>query len=279
MKNLASQTQMPSLRKALLENASRGDLLSWGKEELAFLGTDEATASTERLLAEAAGLDRHQIYLEPAAAVAENHKRLFKSWIQKRKSGVPAAYIIGKSFFWNEVLEVGPGCLIPRPETEILIERFIAETGFEKTASFSFLDLCTGSGAIGVSLLRHFSAAKAALLDVSQEALQIAEKNLKRYELLSRSELVLSNLFTQVEGRKWNAILCNPPYFAAKDWQDVQSEILCEPSLALDGGQDGLMFYREIIAQAGKYLLPNGWLWMEIGRGQAETEARVHHQR
>lgn len=210
----------------------------------------------------------------------------FSQIIRARKKRIPLAYLLGKAHFYREVLEVGPGCLIPRPETEILIDCFIKHAGFAKQDSFSFLDLGSGSGAIGIAILREFPNARATFSDVSPTALEYTRKNIERYGLLDRSELVLSDLFsaptfllTRSAGeetggrRKWDAIVSNPPYLSHADFESLQSEVLAEPREALDGGKDGLEFYRRILQEAHLYLKREGWLVMEIGILQAETIA------
>jgi release factor glutamine methyltransferase len=205
--------------------------------------------------------------------------RMFRSLIAKRKARTPLAYLRRKAFFWNEVLEVGPGCLIPRPETEILVEKFIEHSGFKKGSSFSFLDLGTGCGAIGIALLRHFSQAKGTFVDLSLEALRVTQNNLKRYRLLNRAEVIHSDLFSALSQRKWDAIVCNPPYLSNADWKHIQLEILFEPREALDGGQDGLDFYRRILRHSPDCLKDYGCLALEVGMGQAEIVSQWLRQK
>ena len=250
-----------------------GDLLSWGKEELASLGPGESQAGAERLLAGVLGVERFRLYLGQGDEVSEEKAGDFRRLIAERKRRRPLAYLLGKVSFWNEILEVGPGCLIPRPETELLVERFLEESGFGKNDSFTFLDLGSGSGAIGIALLRHFPRARATFSDVSPEALEITQKNLGRYDLSNRAEIVCSDLFESFRisgrGRKLNAVLSNPPYLSRADWETAQPEILFEPRMALDGGEDGLDFYRRIAREAPHHLVRGGWLALEAGIHQA----------
>ena len=244
-----------------------GDLLSWGKDQLASLGPEESQAGAERLLAAVLGVERIRLYLGFEDEVSEEMAEDFRRLVAERKKRRPLAYLLGKVSFWNEVLEVDAGCLIPRPETELLVERFVEESGFRKTDSFTFLDLGSGSGAIGIALLRCFPKARATFSDVAPEALRTTEKNAARYGLLDRVEIVGSNLFEKFRGtgRKWEAILSNPPYLARADWGTVEPEIMFEPRVALDGGKDGLDFYRRITKEAPYYLVPGGRLAFEVG--------------
>lgn len=248
------------------------DLLSWGKEELESLGPEEAQASAERLLAGVLSLERYRLYLGPGEEIPEGKAEEFRRLVRERKRRKPLAYLLGKVSFWNEILEVGPGCLIPRPETELLVERFLENCGCRETDPFTFLDLGSGSGAVGIALLRYFPKARVIFSDISAEALEITQKNLGRYGLQNRVEVVCSDLFEafQKSGRKWNAILSNPPYLSQGDWEKVEPEILFEPRTALDGGNDGLDFYRRIAEQAERHLQPGGWLALEAGIHQAE---------
>ncbi len=245
-------------------------LLQWGKSELVVLGPEEASASAEVLLSEVLSLPRISLYLEARQSVSNDKALIFESLIAKRKQRVPTAYLTGKACFWNETLNVGPGCLIPRPETETLVQTFIDHSGFPQNSSFEFLDLGAGSGAIGIALLRHFPNARAVFADKSPEALAIAKSNIERYDLGSRAQLIQSDLFQNFPYFLWDVILSNPPYFEQADWSHVEPEVLQEPRTALDGGQDGLFFYRVISSEARKHLKPKGWLLVEVGRGQAK---------
>ena len=247
------------------------DLLSRGVEELQALGTSEAQASTESMLQELLNLSRSSIYLHSEQPVQDEITKLFDTQLEQRKTRIPLAYILGKTYFWKECLAVGPGCLIPRPETEILVE-IVTDLFKDPSTAFSFLDIGTGSGAITVSLLRHFVHARATLLDISQKALGYAEANLFRYDLRERSEMIVSDLFQNVDpAAKWDLIVSNPPYLSKKDWSQLQPELHYEPEMALRGGEDGLDFYRRILKEARRFLRPKGWLVFEIGIGQEEA--------
>ena len=265
------------------KNAPRDDkiksLLDWGRRELANLGTDEAQASAERLLEAIVEHERTALYLNAEECVSKTQAANFCRLILKRKARVPVAYLLQKAHFWEEVLEVRPGCLIPRPETEILIDSWIVHSGFRKDSFFSFLDLGAGTGAIGIALLRHFPNAQGTFSDISEIALSVTRRNLKKYELLGRAEIVCSDLFEQLHpARPWDAIVSNPPYVATKDLTNLEPELKFEPAIALDGGKDGLLFYRQIIRQAQHFLAPNGWLVLEMGAGQSPEIAPLISQ-
>jgi len=205
---------LDSRRESSMSNMALRDLLSWAKDELADLGSEEALANAEGLLRELEGLDRTGLYLEADRVVPSDRMMKFKALVVKRKKRIPLSHLTGKVYFWNEILAVGPECLIPRPETEVLIEKFIECSGFGDHDPFKFLDLATGSGAISIALLRHYRLAQATVSDVSSEALAIAKENLQHYKLLDRVEIVQSDLFRSLKGNLWDAIVCNPPYLS-----------------------------------------------------------------
>lgn len=259
-------------RTALFSWDSWTGLLLWGQEELAALGPRESQTNAEYLLEEVTGRKRWELALQPHERPGTAEVERYRQLIAIRRERVPAAYVTGKAYFRNECLEVGPGCLVPRPETELLVEAVIQTLGWPADKEFSFLDLGTGSGAIAISLLRHFSRARAVMADLSPNALQLARRNAARYDLTPRIDAVQTHFFDRFQegsGRpRWSVIVSNPPYLADKDWASVEPELLHEPRLALDGGADGLNAYRVIAAGAPDFLQEDGWLFLEIGQGQ-----------
>jgi release factor glutamine methyltransferase len=212
-------------------------------------------------------------------AVSEETVLKFKALIRSRRERIPLAYLLHKAPFWQEELEVGPGCLVPRPETEILIESVIRETGLEKEKKFSLIDLGTGSGAIAIALLRHYPSAIGVLSDRSAEALEYAKRNVKRYGLEDRSECVLSDGFevwkNHAPRENWELMVTNPPYLSEKDLTEAVPELRHEPRQALDGGKDGLNFYRILAEGLGDFLKPGGWFAAEVGIHQAGPVAEI----
>ncbi len=269
----APQTQTVSFGQIISRDSWKA-LLAWGQAELTALGPRESRINAEYLLEEALGVPRRQWHGEELLTGAAARER-YQELVAKRKNRVPAAYVTGRAYFRDEVLEVGPGCLIPRPETEQLVEFFIRHSGFVRESAFSLMDLGTGSGAIAISLLRYFKNSRAALTDISEEALALACRNIQKYGLETRSEWARSDLFQKWHGRRWNVILSNPPYLAEEDWAALEPELFFEPRQALDGGKDGMHFYRRIADQAADFLEPYGWLVLEAGLGQAESIRRL----
>ncbi|OGW72273.1 MAG: protein-(glutamine-N5) methyltransferase, release factor-specific [Omnitrophica bacterium GWA2_52_12] len=245
-------------------------LLAWGQAELTALGPRESRTHAEYLLEEASGLARWQFERSEALPDAQICRR-YEDWIGARKKRVPLVYITGRAYFRHEVLEAGPGCLIPRPETEQLVEYFLTRSGFKKEDAFSFLDMGTGTGAIAISLLRIFTKADAVLADVSEEALAYARRNVEKYGLSTRAKLIQTDLFANLLPMRWQAILSNPPYVAEAELAGLEPELSFEPKQALAGGWDGLDYYRRLAAESPRFLVPGGWLVLEAGFGQTEA--------
>lgn len=186
--------------------------------------------------------------------------------INKRIQGMPLSYIIGNTEFFGRVFNVNENVLIPRPETEILVEKVMLDINKE-SKQLNVLDLCTGSGIIGITLSLETNAMVVAA-DISSEAIDVASKN--NDKLGANVEFIKSDLFQNIS-QKFDIIVSNPPYIKSEDILYLQSEVKNhEPHLALDGGDSGLEFYKKIIKDAPKHLNPNGKLYFEIGMGQAE---------
>ncbi|MFA5169080.1 MAG: peptide chain release factor N(5)-glutamine methyltransferase [Candidatus Omnitrophota bacterium] len=272
------------------KNGELLELIAWGRAELSRAGIDEAQEECERVLIKLFGCSRSGIYLEEHELTASGVRERFLTLIEKRVRRVPLAYLLKEADFWQETLYVDERCLIPRPETEILVEQVLKALGKDDKKNFSFLDIGTGSGAIAIAILRAFRNARGTLLDISGEALEVAGENLRRYRLEERAKLVEGDIFNffgtrdsglgtrnedptrgaSPEGRVpvFDLIVSNPPYLSEKDWKEIQEELKFEPRKALDGGKDGLDFYRRIIAGAKDHLTSGGLLALEVG-GQA----------
>lgn len=249
-------------------------LLMQAKADLAFLGSDEASASAEFLLADLMNCPRAELPLRLKENVSGETAGKYASLIKRRRQHEPVAYILGKAHFWNEELEVNQNCLIPRPETELIVEKFIEKLGSRRAEKLKILDLCSGSGAIGIAILREFPAAEAVFADVSVPALEIVRVNLNKYALINRSRCVESDLFESLGSEKWDVIVSNPPYLSLQDWENADPEIRREPEKAFLAGPDGLEFYRRIAGKAAQHLKSGGFLFIELGIGQAE---KVEH--
>ena len=250
------------------------ELIARGREELLQAGIEEAQEECERILMKVLGCARSELFLKEHELNVSGARNQFLTILEKRTKRIPLAYLLNEADFWQEILYVDERCLIPRPETEILIEAVKQQVTVTRKGgcqqSFSFLDIGTGSGAIAIAILREFQNAYGTLLDISGGALDVALENLKRYKLEDRAKQVQGDLFEPFSSNeKWHLIVSNPPYLSEMDLEKAQEELKFEPKSALDGGKDGLDFYRKIIAQAKDHLVPGGLIALEVGLGQA----------
>ena len=186
--------------------------------------------------------------------------------INKILSGIPLQHITHHQEFMKLDFYVNEDVLIPRPDTEVLVEEVIKIS--KKFREPVILDMCTGSGAIAVSLAKYISNAKVYAIDISEKALEVAKKNALANEVGDKIEFIQSDLFENIENIKFDIIVSNPPYIKEDDIQYLDDEVRKEPILALDGGADGVKFYREITKNAYEYLKYNGYLCYEIGYDQ-----------
>ena len=202
----------------------------------------------------------------PAALRAELDRRL-----DRRLSGEPLQYIEGTAYFMGLKFIVNSHVLIPRQDTETLCEQ--ALTFLRGRAGAEVLDLCTGSGAIAVSVARLQPGLRVTATDISSDALSVASRNAHLNDVYVR--LLQGDLFEPVAGERFDAILCNPPYLTADDMVHLQIEVAREPRMALFGGEDGLMFYRRLAHEVYRHLKPGGYALFEVGDGQAAEVLRL----
>jgi len=189
----------------------------------------------------------------------------------------PVQYIIGHTDFCGLDIMVDKRVLIPRPETELLVEaaaKLVCGFAGLRVCGCNILDLCTGSGAIAIALTKTLPDCKIVASDISEEALALAKLNASKLGAGNNIEFVSSDLFNKIRGR-YDIIVSNPPYIARFEFEALQKEVLKEPRLALDGGEDGLDFYRRIAQEAPGYLNSGGYLVLETGFGQAGEITRI----
>ncbi|MCK5758867.1 MAG: peptide chain release factor N(5)-glutamine methyltransferase [Clostridiales bacterium] len=200
----------------------------------------------------------------------------FLECIKKRSKSMPVAYIVNKAWFMSLELFVNEATLIPRPETEGLVEevlRVIKESSEEKV---ELLDICTGSGCIGLAVAYYNKKVEATLSDINLECIEVSRKNILMNNLEDRVKVTKSNLFSAFNNLKFDVITANPPYIPSEDIRNLDSDVrLYEPLCALDGGTDGLDFYRNIAAETKNHLKENGCLFMEIGINQSEAVKEI----
>ena len=212
------------------------------------------------------GMTRTDLKFESDRAIPPAALNRLEGMLSRRCAGEPVQYILGSADFMGLKFQVGPAVLIPRQDTETLVEAALIalQSGPRSPA---VLDLCCGSGCIGLSLASLAPHARVTLADVSREALEIARRN--AHALGVKAELKHGDLFSAVGRERFNLIAANPPYIPRGTLAELQREVQYEPRLALDGGPDGLDFYRRIAGEAGSHLNPGGSLWLEVGIDEA----------
>lgn len=240
-----------------------GALYRLGVEKLKEAQIKEAELDARLLLEEVCGTNRNDLLVHEKNPVSEENYNCYVNYIEKRSRHIPLQHILGYQEFMGLHFVVTPDVLIPRQDTETLVEevmRFLHD-------GMRILDVCTGSGCILLSLLKYSNDCKGTGCDLSEKAVSVAEENARALGI--SAEFVQSDLFENIRGR-YEIIVSNPPYIASEEIPALMEEVReHDPLMALDGGKDGLYFYREIIKQAGDYLYPGGMLFFEIGCGQA----------
>ncbi|MCT8162568.1 MULTISPECIES: peptide chain release factor N(5)-glutamine methyltransferase [unclassified Pseudomonas] len=221
----------------------------------------------ELLLAAAIGKSRAFLHTWPERIVSREAAETFAGYLQRRRAGEPVAYILGQQGFWKLDLEVAPHTLIPRPDTELLVE---AALELQPATAAKVLDLGTGTGAIALALAHDRPAWQVTAVDRVDAAVALAERNRQRLGL-GNVQVGASHWFDALVGQRFDLIVSNPPYIAAEDPHLVAGDVRFEPSSALVAGSDGLDDLRLIVAQAPGHLLPGGRLLLEHGYDQAEA--------
>jgi release factor glutamine methyltransferase len=271
------------------------DYLVEGTAYLAERGVDDPRTEADLLLAYSLGVTRDRLYVEREKVLDWKQTEKFWAFLVRRGKREPLAYIIKTREFMGLDFYVDQRVLIPRPETEMLIEKLIELTKKEsrdqeitknidkyrnkeiQNEEISVLDLCTGSGAIAIAVACHLSAAKIAAADISEEALAVARQNAQKHKV--EIDFRQGDLFDPFTNEKFDWILTNPPYVTQQEMEGCAPEVLQEPHLALCGGEDGLAIYRRIAEQADSYLKPEGKILLEIGCDQALPVCSLFEQK
>lgn len=226
----------------------------------------------ELLFTEVLNYERYKLYLNEDLILNRNQRYIISKALRKRIEGEPIQYILGKAEFMGLDFRVNKDIFIPRPETEILVEiaiRFI-NLYLSPPASRHILDIGTGSGCIAISLAKFLSNVTITATDISEKTLEIARHNALINNVSEKVRFIRSNLFTQyaIRNSQYDLIVSNPPYIPTAEINKLQPEVKHEPCIALDGGNDGLNFYRRIVMEAPSYLKVDGFLIMEMGFNQ-----------
>lgn len=257
--------------------------LKWATEYLSLHKVPDSYVDAEYLLAHLLGCQRKELLIHPERVLTGGELERFKTFIERRGRREPAQYITGEVEFRELLFKVNRDVLIPRPETELLIEEVVKTVKspfmayhLKEGRDITILDLCTGSGCIAISVAKELLACRVYAVDISEKAITVACENARRHGVEERVIFLVGDLFEAIkplglEG-KIDLVVSNPPYVSKREMDGLQPEIKkYEPLDALYGGEDGLDFYRRIIHEATDYLAPCGLLIMEIGYGQAES--------
>lgn len=241
-------------------------LLSWTADYFKRKNIDAARLTAELLLARALDCDRIRLYVDFDRPLNKDELGRFRALVERRASSEPTHYLLGAREFFGRSFRVDPRVLIPRPETELLVEEALKRLAPETAGPV--LELCTGSGCIGVSLAAERPGLTVIATDLSEGALQVAADNARALGVAERCRLLQGDLYAPVAGQIFPMVVANPPYVRRGAIPTLMAEVQREPHGALDGGPDGLDIIRRVVAGAPAYLAPGGWLLLEIGEEQ-----------
>ena len=251
-----------------------GRILKWTEQYFGSKGVESPRLDAEVLLSHVLEKERIYLYVHFDQPLEAKELAAYKALIKQRVEHVPVAYLLGQKEFMGLNFKVTPATLIPRPDTEILVQAAVERLRGRENCSFA--DIGTGSGAICLSVLSFVQGSHAVTVDISQEARAVAEENAARLGLADRIEFFTGDLLEPIKDRKFTAILSNPPYIPEKDIEGLQAEVRCkEPYGALSGGEDGLDFYRRLCSEAPDLLEDEGFMAFEVGIGQAAVVAKL----
>jgi release factor glutamine methyltransferase len=254
-------------------------VLAWAAEDLKRRGNEGARLDVELLLGRVLGLDRIGLIMQSERVLAPSELTTFKELFKRRRAGEPVAYLLGEREFYGILLRVDARVLIPRPDSERLVEVALERTR-QRSMSGAALDLCTGSGCVAIAFARQRPTWSVTASDISPEALEVARGNAHRTGAVRNLRLLQGSLFAPVSGERFDLISANPPYIAAGEIAGLPVDVRdFEPRLALDGGADGLVFVREIAALAPAHLKPRGLLALEIGADQGAAALAILRER
>ena len=241
-------------------------IIAWTQGYFARAGVDAPRLTAEVLLAHALGCDRVRLYMDFDKPLAEAELGRYRALVRRRADGEPTAWLSGVREFYGRPFRSDARALVPRPETELVVEAALAALPVDGIA----LDLCTGSGCVGLTLALERPAARIVATDLSEEALALARENAERRG--ARAELLRGDLFAPVPpDLRFHVVAANPPYVPTGELAGLSREVRREPRLALDGGADGLAVARRIAVEAPAWLLPGGTLVLEMHESHSES--------
>ncbi len=263
-----------------------GELLTRTHEFFARQGVAEARLSAELLLAHVLACSRLELYTRFERTVSPADIATFRELVRQRRDKMPVAYLIGQAWFYSLEFEVSPAVLIPRPETETLVEQTIQlarQVPTQTQAQVRILELGVGSGCIAIALAKNFPTAQLTGTECSAAALDLAAKNARRHGVAERVRFLQGDLFAPLEALpptpRFHITVSNPPYIPTAQLDTLMPEVSgYEPKIALDGGADGLAFYRRIAAEVPRWLEPDGVVLVETAFDQTPAVERIFSQ-
>jgi len=248
------------------------DLINDATLKLTEKGVDAPRINAERIACTLTGLSRVELYTEPNRLITSDIVSKYKSLLERRLCDEPLQYILGETEFYGIRIKCDRRSLIPRPETE-----FVVSSAIDTLQEFDrlyILDLACGTGCIGIALAVNLPQATISAADKSEDALSLARENVSLQSLNARFGFFCGDMFEAIKGDRhpYDAIVCNPPYIAERDFDDLAPQIKkFEPTDALTSGPEGLDFIERILSESPQYLVPGGHLFFEIGLGQADS--------
>lgn len=240
-------------------------------QKLKINNIEDANLKSKMLFSHILKMRKEQLLINNKQELKEEELKQIDSKVQQIIKGKPIQYIINKQEFMGIDFYVDENVLIPQPDTEILVEEVIKQSKYYNK-SINILDLCTGSGAIAISIAKNIENVKIVASDISESALKVAKKNAIKNKI--EIKFIKSNIFNNIN-EKFDIIVSNPPYIETENIENLSKEVKNEPKIALDGGKDGLDFYKEISKNAFEFLKNNGKLIFEIGYNQKESVIKI----
>ena len=267
------------MKQVLPSSATVSDALTWAVQALTDVGAGSPRREAEWLLADLLSTTRANLYLNAHRIIpTQNQRECLRASVARRGQHVPIQHVLGKTEFYALPFSITPDVLIPRPETEILVDALIVR--FKSVLCPKILDIGTGSGAIAVALARNLDSSRLIATDISLRTLNVASENARLNDTADRISFVLSDLFSALRPAPlFHAVVSNPPYVTSGELLHLPEEVReHEPGVALDGGPDGLRFYFPLIEKASNYLRPKGWLAMEVDDRRAHLVSSLLSQ-
>lgn len=242
-------------------------------------GVQDARVAAEWLMLAALDIDRAALYARLAEPLSPATRSQLDAWLQRCAAREPVAYVVGQREFWSRDFLVTHAVLVPRPETEHLIETALdCLPKAQRGARVNVCDVGTGCGCLAVSLACEWPGAEVMATDVSAAALAVARANARRHGVAERVRFVRTSVLEAFAPRSFDLIVSNPPYLSSAELEVAEPELSWEPRVALDGGADGLEILRALAADAQRVLRPGGWLVVEVGAAQAATVEQLVRQ-